>query len=97
MNTATTQALKASTKAQTLSGLWDKIECAVEREYLNLSNSQEGTDITVTIRGCGKKASVYRLPINKSNLIVVDNTEDGINTGIMKMHRRIKSKLHLVS
>ena len=96
MNTAITQAMTATAKTQTMSGKWDKVEYAADRQYLNLSNSTDGTDITISLRGCGKKASVYRSPINKNNLIIVDNTPDGLDTGISKMYRRIKSNLRLV-
>lgn len=98
MNTilAQAQTLNATAKAQTLSGLWDKVECAPERQYLNLSNSKDGTDITVCIRACGNKASVYRLPKSKQNTIVVNNTEEELDAGIAKMVRRIKSGLRLL-
>lgn len=98
MNTilAQAQTLNDTAKAQTLSGLWDKVECSAERQYLNLSNSKDGTDITISIRACGKKASIYRLPQSKQNTIVVNNTLEGLDTGITKMMRRIKSGLRLL-
>ena len=97
MKTLTTQALTATAKAQTLSGMWEKIYCAADRGHMNLENRADGLDVTVTINECGQKASVYRLPMSKQNTLVVPNTEDGISSGITKMRRRIKSKLRLVN
>ena len=76
-------------KVQKCNGRWDRIEHSKGSDFLYLKNKTKNTEMVISGDSFGNKATVYIMPRNAGNEIVVNMTTAAINQAISTLHRKL--------
>lgn len=85
----TKKALARVAEAQKSNGRWDRIEHSKGSDFLYLKNKTKNTEMVISGDSFGNKATVYIMPRNADNEIVVNMTTAAINQAICTLYGKL--------